>query len=413
MSAIVGLESLPDELEAVVPRVGGNPLFAEEYTRAIADGEIGDLLLPDSVHQVIAARLDALAPETKALLQDAAVVGEVFWPGALSSISGLDASAGERRLDELTRRDLVAPEPHSAVANELQYAFKHVLIRDVAYAGIPRAERAAKHRQTAEWIEARSRDDDVAELVAHHYASALELARAARLETEELVERTAEALWHAGERARRLYANTEAAAYFRRALTLLDEARWADPDWLAELTAAAEEGLADMLMLAGEWEQGEAAFARAEQAAPRDDRVRRARLLRRQGFSRRLQRRSEDEAAAYTAAEAVLGSRPLGEPWLEERCHLALSWVGMLAFSTPELLQDGLTTHRPLVEQHGTAEQRGASVRLDGRCLTPRRPLRRRRADARVLPRRPGGRTGVAHHLRRDVDEARPSATPC
>ena len=86
LSALTGLESLPAELEAVVPRVGGNPLFAEEYTRAVAEGEAGDLLLPDSVHQVIAARLDALEPETKALLQDAAVVGEVFWPGALPSI---------------------------------------------------------------------------------------------------------------------------------------------------------------------------------------------------------------------------------------------------------------------------------------------------------------------------------------
>ena len=133
-----------------------------------------------------------------------------------------------------------------------------------------------------------------------------------------------------------------------------------------------------MLMLAGEWEQGEAAFARAERAAPRGDRVRRARLLRRQGYSRRLQRRSEDEAAAYTAAEAALGDRPLGQAWWEERCHLALSWIGLFGFTAPERLQDSLATYRPLVERHGTAEQRSASVRLDGRRLAPRRPLRRR-----------------------------------
>ena len=234
-----------------------------------------------------------------------------------------------------------------------------MLIRDVAYASIPRAKRVAKHRQTAEWIEARSRDDDVAELVAHHYASALELARAARLETEELVERTAEALWRAGERAGRLYANVEAAEYFRRASALLDEATWADPEWLAELTTAVHESLGDLLMLAGECEQGEAEFGRAERAAPAGDRVRRARLLRRQGYSRRMQRRSEDAAVAYTAAEAALGTRPSGEPWWEERCHLALSWIGLLGFTAPpERLPDGLATYGPLVEQHGTAEQR-------------------------------------------------------
>ena len=358
LRALVGLESLSDELETVVSRVGGNPLFAEEYARALADGETDDLRLPDSVHQVIAARLDTLAPETKAVLQNAAVVGEVFWPGALSSIGGLEPSVCARRLEELTRHDFVAPEPRSAFANELQHAFKHVLIRDVAYAGIPRANRAAKHRQTAEWIESRSRDDDVAELVAHHYASALELARATRQETEELVERTAEALWSAGERAGRLYANAEAAGYFRRALALLNEATSADPEWLAELAPAVGESLSDVFMRVGEHEQAEAELAQAELLVPPGDRVRRARLLRKRGYSCRLQRRSEDEAEFYRAGEAALGTRPLGQAWWEERCHIAVGWLGMLASRPPDQLENGLTTYRPIVEQHGTAEQR-------------------------------------------------------
>ena len=157
LSGLLEFESLPDELEAVVLRVAGNPLFAEEYASAIADGQTGGMPVPNSVQQVIAARLDALAAETKALLQDAAVVGEVFWPGALVATSGLDASGCARQLDELDRRDLVMLEPRSVVAEESQYAFKHALIRDVAYAGIPRAARVAKHRQIAEWIEAHSR----------------------------------------------------------------------------------------------------------------------------------------------------------------------------------------------------------------------------------------------------------------
>ena len=281
LSALLGDESLPDALEPALAWVGGNPLFAEEYARAVSRGETGDV--PESVHQVIAARLDRLAPEEKLLLQEAAVIGEVFWPGALSSISGLDAAARRRRLEELTRREFVAPEPSSAVGNELQYTFRHVLIRDVAYAGIPRAQRAVKHQKTAEWIEARARDDDVAELVAHHYSRALDLARAARLESEGLVERTTEAFWRAGERARQVYANAEAAEYFRRALTLLDEVRDPDPEWFTELARTLREGLGDVLVLAGEPEQARAAFARAEELLPKRDRVRRARLLRKAG----------------------------------------------------------------------------------------------------------------------------------
>ena len=111
------------------------------------------MLLPDSVHQVIAARLDGLEPEQKALLQDAAVVGEVFWPGALPSIGGLDEAACRARLDELTLRDFVTPEPSSAVADELQYTFKSRADPRRRLREHSTRRRAAKHRQTAEWIE--------------------------------------------------------------------------------------------------------------------------------------------------------------------------------------------------------------------------------------------------------------------
>ena len=360
LSALLGRDSLPDAVELAVARVGGNPLFAEEYARAAASGGSAIVPVPASVHQVIAARIDGLEPEQKALLQDAAVVGEVFWPGALASISGLEEAACRTRLAELTLRDFVTPEPSSAVANERQYTFSHVLIRDVAYAGIPRAQRAVKHQETAEWIEARARDDDVAELVAHHYGRALDLARAARLETEALVERATEAFWRAGERACQVYANAEAAEYFRRALTLLVEVRDPDPEWYTELTSTLREGLGDVLMLAGEPEQARAAFAQAEELVPKRDRVHRARLLRKQGWSlSMLQHRSEESAAAFTAAETALGSRPSGKAWWEERCEIACSWLNLLYFTAPlELLLDRLTADGPMVKRHGTAWQR-------------------------------------------------------
>jgi class 3 adenylate cyclase len=362
LSALLGSESPPDALEPAVTRVGGNPLFAQEYARAVSRGDAGDV--PESVHQVIAARLDQLAPEEKLLLQEAAVVGEVFWPGALSSLNGLDAAARRRLLDELTRREFVAREQTSTVANEQEYVFRHVLIRDVAYAGIPRAQRAVKHQETAEWIEARARDDDVAELVAHHYSRALEFARAARVLTEGLVERATEAFLRAGERARQVYAHAEAIEYFRRGLTLLDEAPDSDAEWSTEITVALCESLGDVLVVTGEPAQAEEAFTRAESLVPRRDRVRRARLLRKQGQSlSRFEHRQDDSAAAYTAAEGALGQRPSGKAWWEERCEIACAWLHLLYFIAPiDLLQERLDTYGPMIERHGTAWQRASAL---------------------------------------------------
>src|SRR5207302_8016073 len=128
-----------------------------------------------------------------------------------------------------------------------------------------------------------------------------ELARAARLPTEELVERAAEAAWRAGERARQFYANAEAAEYFRPALELLDEATWADTEWRTELLAAANESLGDVLELTRDYDEGLAAFVRAAALVPRQDRVRRARLLRKQGWNLKLRSRYEESIACFDA----------------------------------------------------------------------------------------------------------------
>ena len=72
-----------DAQQAVLQRAEGNPLYAEEYARMLAEHGGGDLTLPETVQGLIAARIDGLAPEEKTLLQDASVIGKVFWPGAL------------------------------------------------------------------------------------------------------------------------------------------------------------------------------------------------------------------------------------------------------------------------------------------------------------------------------------------
>jgi predicted ATPase len=152
--------------------------------------------VPETVQALIAARLDTLGPERKALLQDAAVLGKVFWTDALTSLSGLESRELEERLLALERKEFVHRERRSAVAGEAQYAFRHVVVRDVAYGQMPRAARIDRHRRAAEWIEslAHDRAEDRSEMLAHHYLAALDYARSAGHNVYELVVRAAPAL---------------------------------------------------------------------------------------------------------------------------------------------------------------------------------------------------------------------------
>jgi len=171
---------------ALLDRAGGNPLYAEEFVRLLSDrhllaGALEEMLLPDSLQALIAARLDTLSEERKSLLQDAAVVGKVFWAGALASMDKRDPREVELALHELARTELVRPARNSSMQGEQEYAFWHLLVRDVCYSQIPRSSRAARHRAAADWIEAQAggRVDDLSDVLAYHYVQALELTRAA------------------------------------------------------------------------------------------------------------------------------------------------------------------------------------------------------------------------------------------
>ena len=160
--------------------------------------------------------------------------------GALAHVSGLRAEQVERRLGELQWRELVRPQPRTAVADESQYAFWHVLVRDVAYSQIPRAARVDKHRAAAEWIESLAPGrGDLTELLAHHYTSALEYASLARQETDDLTDRARTALRDAGEHALGVYAYAAAARFFREALELWPSDDPARPQLLFELGTVA------------------------------------------------------------------------------------------------------------------------------------------------------------------------------
>jgi len=215
---------------AILERAGGNPLYAEEFVRLVADRGLeepgGGLGFPDSVQALIAARLDTLSAERKSLLQDAAVLGKVFWAGALASMSGRDGREIELALHELSRKELVRPARRTSMEGETEYAFWHVLVRDIAYGQIPRAGRARKHRAAAAWLETKAggRVEDFADVLAHHYGEALELSRAAgdAEAAEELLPATRRTLELAGDRAAALDQQT-ADSLYRRAMALHED----------------------------------------------------------------------------------------------------------------------------------------------------------------------------------------------
>jgi predicted ATPase len=221
-------------------RASGNPLYVEQYARALL--ERGALeQLPDTVQGIIAARLDALPHEAKRLLQNAAVVGRVFWLGALEAVDGCSRSGAEETLYGLARQEFVRPVPHSSVSGEPEWAFSHILLRDVAYGQIPRGARPQKHERVAAWIESLGGHEDHAEMLAHHYLSAWEYGNMGGREDPALVERARLALRTAGDHALALASYSPAARFYGAALE-----RWpeTDPDrvWVSVATGRAMHG---------------------------------------------------------------------------------------------------------------------------------------------------------------------------
>jgi class 3 adenylate cyclase/tetratricopeptide (TPR) repeat protein len=271
---------LPAEVQAaLLDRAAGNPLYAEEFARiALERGSLvddaTDLPLPESVHGLIAARLDALADQEKALIQNGSVIGKEFWLGAVTRLDGAAVDSTEELLHGLERKQFVQRVRRSSIEGDRQYTFMHTLVRDVAYGQIPRADRTEKHRRAAAWIESLGRPEEYADQRAHHYSSALE-ALPAGADCTELRRSARLALKDAGDQAVSLNDFPAAVRAYDRALEL-----WPpdDPDRPRLLLAAAfarretedgdEEEVAaarDALLAAGDREgAAEAEVARAE-----------------------------------------------------------------------------------------------------------------------------------------------------
>jgi class 3 adenylate cyclase len=179
-------------VERLVEVAEGNPLFIEELAASLAERGPSDEL-PTTVRAAIASRIDALPPEPRAAVLAASVVGKHFWRGVLRSLDDLENVDGA--IDALESRDLIRREPSSQVQGDAEFSFKHILIREVAYATLARADRTKRHAAVARYVEdvAGDRTRNLAWLLAHHWREAGEpqrsvpyLITAAELANEQL-----------------------------------------------------------------------------------------------------------------------------------------------------------------------------------------------------------------------------------
>ena len=176
---------VPERLQVLlVDRSEGNPFFVEELVGMLIDRGLlaredgrwlvsesaSDIEVPDSVQALLAARIDLLEPPDKEALQTAAVIGRIFWTGPVYEL--LAAEPDFRALEE---RDFIRLRSGSSIPGQREYAIKHALTREVAYASLPRARRARLHAGFAAWLErlAGESADEYAPLLAHHYAEAV------------------------------------------------------------------------------------------------------------------------------------------------------------------------------------------------------------------------------------------------
>ena len=223
---------LPDQItRQILDKAEGNPFYIEEFIQVLMDVKIirsrgrgehwqlaldrlGELELPETLIALLEARLDNLGPSHRALLQQAAVIGQVFWRSALQAVHG-DRPVSDEMLNTLTRRGFISPHEPSTFADTEEYRFHHALLHDVAYQALLKPDRVEHHSRVAGWLigvtDASGRVGEFAAVIAAHYEQAGERIRAVD--------------WYiqAGRQARNQGAPAQSREFFNRALNLLPD----------------------------------------------------------------------------------------------------------------------------------------------------------------------------------------------
>jgi class 3 adenylate cyclase/tetratricopeptide (TPR) repeat protein len=307
-SMLLGLvPDLPERaLRSVLARADGIPLYAVEMVRMLtADGrleedegfyrvvgDLGDVRVPDTLHSLIASRLDGLEPIDRAVIQDASVLGQTFDVAALSAISGHAVADLETRLRPMVRRELLRLDTDPRSPERGQYGFTQALFREVAYGTLSKADRRAKHLAAARYFESLG-DDEVAGVLATHYVDAWAAAPSGP-DGEAVAGQARIALRAAAERAINLGSLEQATALLRRALEVT-----ADPREEGELLERIGVTLRDQ----GRYDDAFATLREAvDRARARGDRIGAARATALLGTSLNAAFRANESAEILRAA---------------------------------------------------------------------------------------------------------------
>ena len=228
------LEGLSEDIPAsvadrIVERSGGNPFFAGELVRAYDERSEGgsgtDVQLPDTVHATVLARIDTLPADERGVLEMTAIAGRTAGPAAICALlQDFDEARVTTALEALAARDMLVPQGAS------DYAFRHIVIREVAYATLPRAERVRGHLRLARWLEesAPDRASELAELIAYHYRQAIGLSPGGRLPDGVAATTVVAALERAARVAAKGSAYVEADELIREAIRIAPPERHLD-----------------------------------------------------------------------------------------------------------------------------------------------------------------------------------------
>ena len=388
------------ERQQLLAKTEGNPLFLEETVRMLdEDGSAEIGRIPDTLQALIAARIDRLAPEAKALLQRAAVIGRIFWESALLHLSP-ELESIDSQLEDLLLREFVLDEPRSSIRGETAFKFKHVLIREVAYSGLSKSARAEHHARFAEWLKERA-GEELLEIRAFHLdrATAL-LAELDGSAPVELQREAAEALTEAGLRAFAREANRSARQLLVRAVELEPTLRRRylaarAADRLSDLPAVSremEEVLAAAIDAGDRWTQGRALVTLAEAVVLRDADVvaaeemidRALDVLESEDLTGRFRALRASATIAWTSGdlakeervmqEAISLARQAGRKDFESEAadELASVYLARLELDRAQpLIEQAIL----LAEESGSAEARGRALRFAGQLHLYRREL--------------------------------------
>ena len=387
MRALLGglVAGLPEAaVRSIIARAEGIPLYAVETIRMlVADGrlvaregggyepvgELGELAVPSTLHALIAARLDGLEPADRALVQDAAVLGQSFRLDALAAVAGIDAADAGPRLERLVRQDLLRQEVDPRSPERGQFAFVQALIREVAYSTLSLRDRRARHLAAARHFESVG-DEELAGALAAHYVAAFR-ASAAGPEAEGLASQARVSLRAAADRAFALGAPGQAMTFLEQAIEVTP-----DPAGRAELHERA--ALAAMTAARNEIALGHFEAA-ATLYAGVGDRSREARAMAHLGSALRALRRHEEARTLLEAAWARfqdLGDEDPALVFLAQMVAAVVMQVGDYDRAL-EMSERALAA----AERHGLAENAADLLNIKGTTLF----YRGRQWEARAL----------------------------